>query len=83
MNIHQAEKMLVEATRKVALGYEGTLDFSYGYLMALLHSKQITKSDYLKLKKVHSNYRNGDSRWFIGHSGNVEVDEEGEITGNE
>ena len=80
MKIHDIEKELEKVGDSVALGYEGMLDFNYGYLYALFKHKVITRDEYNKLKKVHSNYRNGNCRWSIGKDGEISTDEEADIS---
>jgi len=69
-----------KVNKSKALGYEETMDFNWGWLSALFLKKIITKKEYNDLKKVYSNFKNGDSYWFINDKGELEVDTEGEIT---
>lgn len=65
---------------RISHGYEEMLEFWDGFLYALKLFKYIDSKEYNALKKVYSNSKNGDARWFINGKGEVEVDPEGEAT---
>ena len=56
---------------RYAKGYEGTLDFNFGYIRALRTNKLISTKEANALLKVYSNTNNGDERYWISNSGKL------------
>ncbi len=73
MNIHNYEKQLSAISSKLALGYESDLDFSYGYLTALVKNECITRKEFNILFKVFC--KNEDGEFFIDQNGLLCKDE--------
>ena len=63
--LEKYSKQIKAINHRKALGYERTLDFSYGYIEALIDNKFISRKEGNVLLKVYSNYENGDCRWII------------------
>jgi hypothetical protein len=59
---------------RLALGYDATLDFNYGYLRALLTQKILKRWEYNSLLKVFS-ADNNDGIFSIDKKGNLMQDQ--------
>ena len=69
MNIHIYEEEIKKLNDQLALGYEKTLDFNYGYIYALFKHKLISRKEKSILMKVYSNY--DDEEYYIGTDGEL------------
>jgi hypothetical protein len=56
---------------RYAKGYEGTLDFNFGYICALRRNKSLSKKDVNTLLRVYANQENTDRRFAISNSGKL------------
>jgi hypothetical protein len=62
---------------RYAKGYDGTLDFNFGYICALRTNKLVSTKEANVLLKVYSNEDNDDCRYSIGNSGMlIDADDE-------
>ena len=77
-NVLKYEKAIKAVNDREALGYEDTLSFNHGYLLALKQNKLITTKEYNILIKVYANWGNGNGKWFVAEDGSLGIDKEEE-----
>lgn len=68
-NLAKFSRQLETLNARYAKGYEGTLDFNFGYISALHYNKLISLKESNLLLKVYANPQNGDGRFAILNSG--------------
>ena len=71
LNIVEVDKQIQTVNARYAKGYEGTLDFNFGYITALKAHKLISARDYENLLLVHASPKNEDCRYSISKSGKL------------
>lgn len=71
MHIHDIEKQLKSTLKRKALGYESSLDFAYGYLLALKTHKIITPKEYTALTMVYASPDNSECDFYITEDGEL------------
>lgn len=64
-SLEKFARAIDKKNKKLALGYESTLDFNYGYISCLWDQKLISIKEKNALVLVYASDMNGDCRWAI------------------
>ena len=63
--VEKYARIIERNNKRLALGYEATLDFNHGYIFCLRQAKILTQKEANMLQKVYANSQNGEYRFVI------------------
>jgi len=63
--VEKYARIIERNNKRLALGYEATLEFNHGYIFCLRQAKILTQKEANMLFKVYANSQNGEYRYII------------------